>query len=147
MASTFGAGIDRLIDKVGTGKLVGRDHVNQFYAIYVHEILRNHHPVGHAKFLERALHEGAAAYFSAIGERILEGGGVQAMVATVQDFADAAQAGTPEQFGILRKSHHLTVEDNGAVAWERPPDAAPISRSLYEALLRGAGRTNHKYGR
>ena len=31
------------------------------YAVYVHEIMTNHHPVGQAKFLERAVTEDAKA--------------------------------------------------------------------------------------
>lgn len=112
----------------------------------VHEILRYHHPVGNAKFLERPLHANASAYFSKVGEHILEGGGALAMVDAVQQFGDDAVAQTPQQFDILRKSHHLTVTDNGSQVWDKPADAAPISRGLYEALLRSAGLTHHRYG-
>lgn len=35
------------------------------YAIYVHEILTNSHPVGQAKFLERAVTEDGAAFIKA----------------------------------------------------------------------------------
>lgn len=113
----------------------------------MHEILRYHHLVGQAKFLETPLLANAAAYFSRIGEHILEGGGALAMVDAVQEFGADAEERTPLQFDILRKSHHLSVTDDGAQVWERPPDAAPISRGLYEALLRSAGLTHHKYGR
>src|SRR3954465_4833243 len=80
----FAARIDELADKVGHGSLVGKDEVDQYYAGYVHEILRYHHPVGNAKFLERPLHANAATYFSKIGEHILEGGGALAMVGATQ---------------------------------------------------------------
>lgn len=147
MGGDFAARIDELSQKVGQGNLVGKDEVNQYYAGYVHEILRYHHPVGNAKFLERPLHSNAGTYFSRIGEHILDGGGALAMVDAVQQFGDDAKAQTPVQFDILRKSHHLTVTDDGAQVWERPPDAAPISRGLYGALLNAAGLTHHRYGR
>lgn len=146
MGGDFADHVDQLKEKVGEGNLVGTDKVDQFYAGYVHEILRYHHPVGNAKFLERPLHENADAYFSKVGEHILEGGGALAMVDAVQQFGDDAVQQTPQQFDILRKSHHLTVTDNGSQVWEKPPDAAPISRGLYEALARSAGLTHHRYG-
>lgn len=37
------------------------------YAIYVHEILENHHPIGEAKFLENALIENRATIFHILG--------------------------------------------------------------------------------
>jgi hypothetical protein len=147
VAGDFAERIDELAEHVGHGNLVGKDEVAQYYAGYVHEILRYHHPVGNAKFLERPLLANASDYFSRIGEHILDGGGALAMVDAVQEFGDDAKAQTPQQFDILRKSHHLSVTDDGAVVWDKPPDAAPISRGLYEALLRSAGLTHHRYGR
>lgn len=146
VAGDFAARIDELAEKVGHGDLVGKDEVDQYYAIYVHEILRNHHPVGNAKFLERPLHAYASTYFSRIGEHILEGGGALAMVDAVQQFGEDAHDQTPQRFDILRKSHHLTVTDDGAQVWEKPPDAAPVSKGLYRALLRSIGITDHRHG-
>lgn len=40
---------------------------NTDYAIYVHEILENHHPIGEAKFLENAVIENRAAIFHILG--------------------------------------------------------------------------------
>lgn len=40
---------------------------NTDYAIYVHEILENRHPVGEAKFLENAVIENRAAIFHILG--------------------------------------------------------------------------------
>lgn len=44
------------------------------YAVYVHEITTNHHPVGQAKFLERAITEDGPAIVAAIGAPILKKG-------------------------------------------------------------------------
>lgn len=40
---------------------------NTDYAIYVHEILENHHPIGEAKFLENALIENRSTILAILG--------------------------------------------------------------------------------
>lgn len=42
------------------------------YAIYVHENLEAHHPVGQAKFLEQPLRENADKYIKYIGEKVMD---------------------------------------------------------------------------
>lgn len=41
-----------------------------YYAIYVHEILTNHHPVGQAKYLESVLNESAPHMASRLAARL-----------------------------------------------------------------------------
>lgn len=40
------------------------------YAIYVHEILENFHPIGQAKYLESTLNESAPYILQRVGERL-----------------------------------------------------------------------------
>lgn len=49
----------------GTDIIIGFGGPAAPYATYVHEILTNQHPVGQAKFLERAVQEDAAAFIAA----------------------------------------------------------------------------------
>ena len=42
------------------------------YAIYVHEILTNEHPVGQAKFLESAVKEGMPGFIGRMKNRVLD---------------------------------------------------------------------------
>ena len=42
------------------------------YAIYVHEILTNEHPVGQAKFLESAVKEGMPGFIGRMKKRVLD---------------------------------------------------------------------------
>lgn len=44
------------------------------YAVYVHEIMTNHHPIGQAKFLERAVQEDSKKFARAIANLIKTGG-------------------------------------------------------------------------
>ena len=58
--------------KTQGGKTMVSLNYGASYAVYVHEILTNQHPVGQAKFLESAVKEGMDGMVGRIKDRVLD---------------------------------------------------------------------------
>lgn len=79
----------------------------QKYAVYVHEILTNHHPVGQAKFLEQPAREmNSSGEGSKIVKSVLQGGGTleQALYTAGLELQRRSQQICPVDTGALKAS-------------------------------------------
>lgn len=81
----FGARMDVLAEKVGTGFCVGKVVVDQVYAKYQHEDLRLKHPHGgQAKYLTTPLFQNRYAYLTEVARTCLNDGGVRGMAVAME---------------------------------------------------------------
>lgn len=143
---TFGEGLDRLNEHVGTGRLKGSCRVNQVYAKYQHERADLRHPDGGQAFylrdplfstMDESMQELASKAFESDGG--LKGG--------MKDWAEKMSRKVfelaPLEFGDLKASGHPKVEDNGATIYDRPPNMHRLS----EEELRIKGHLRSLFGR
>lgn len=136
-----------LQDRVGDGTLRGKVVVDQVYARYQHEGLDFKHPRGgQAKYLEQPFLSQAENHVRSVAKTVLEPGGpVEGMKEVVESTATDVYTHAPVEFDHLRRSGHPIVEDNGSVAYDRPPEVPRLSEDELKALSRARG--GHPYGR
>ena len=141
--STFAAGIDRLIEAVGTGPLRMRVEIDQIYAHYQHERADLRHPRGGKPFYLRdplfANHEDylrhlASLTITADGSDIERGARE-----VVEQLVFDSEAETPHDTGRLSLSGHPTVESDGVVIYDRPPHAPRATEEELKAERRRRG--------
>ena len=148
MPGDFAERIDELSKVVGSGQLEGKMEVDQVYAHYQHEGMDLKHPHGgQAKFLETALHAGADTYLQSIADRVLDGGAVDGMVEAVDQLDTRSAQLTPKEATVLARSGHLTVTDQGAVVYDKPPEVPRLSEAELEEIHDRDISIHHPYGR
>jgi len=137
-SASFVAALDRLSDKIGTGRIRGRVEVDQVYARYQHEGLDLNHPRGgQAKYLEQPLYANAPLYMADLAARVLPDGDLeQAMADCMEDLSGEVFDRAPIEFLDLRASGHPTVERGGAVVYDRPPMQARLTEPQLRAKSR-----------
>lgn len=147
MASTAFDGLDQFLDELGEGDLVGRVVVDQVYAKYQHERADLKHPDGGEPFyLRNGLFEPVERWVAELGDHLVTPEGPRlrdGMQHVAEGISDEVYKRAPFEFGDLRGSGHPTVEDDGAVVYDRPPNVARLSDSDLEAkgdLHRAFGR-------
>jgi hypothetical protein len=130
--------MDELKEMVG-GKLDGRVIVDQRYAQFQHEDLTLNHPRGgEAQYLARPLMENYARYFQAYADEVLDNGGQDSFIDSVEDLAGAGGVATraPVEFSNLRASGHPTVTQDGHEIFDRAPDQHRLSEEEIAELRR-----------
>lgn len=148
--------LDELAGRVGNGDLEGSVEYDQPYAQNQHESIGFRHAQGgQAKWLELTLQEQFSNYFERVADGILEDGGVEAMIRSMEDLALSSSERTPigpapngrgriEALhpGLLRASAHPIVTSGGTSVYDKPGaerqqdrDTTPGDRGR-----RGAGR-------
>ena len=133
MPGDFAEGIDELQRRVGVGSLVGKVEVDQVYAHYQHEDLSLKHRDGGPKYLQAPLLEFMHDYMSRLAESVLDYQGPEyGMRQVVEHLSEQVTIRAPLLYGNLRTSGHPTVEDDGAVVYDRPP----ISHRLTEEEIK-----------
>jgi hypothetical protein len=138
VAGDFFERIDKLLECVGDGNLVGSVEYDQAYAKIQHEVLDFDHPQGgEAKFLANAVQANHRSYLDDIADRTLRDGPQRAMEDAVEDLvlesSRRAPIGPPQGAGgeqgeeiarlhpgLLRASGHGRVVDDGEVVYDRP---------------------------
>jgi|SRR5690349_9203233 len=125
MAGTFDGRIDRLMENVGTGKLVAGCKVNQPYAQNQHQNLSFRHPHGgRSHYLGGPLLENSAGLLEGIARAVLSerGSSVRFEMAKVaEEMNTYVLENAPVETGRLRTSGNPWAEDNGLRYYERPP--------------------------
>src|SRR5215469_11170337 len=124
MSGSFGARTRLLEEMVGEGILRSEIIVDQIYAHRQHEdyLVKKHG--GQAKYLETALFDRLAEHMEILAQSVLRGLLVPAMVEVTESITGNAIERTPilpETGGILKKSYHRMVLDNGVLRYNRPP--------------------------
>ena len=107
---------------------------SQNYAIYVHENLEVHHPVGQAKYLEQPAREMGKELGQITAEVIKNGGTVEeGLLVAGLELQRAAQELTPVDTGALKSSAFtcLTSDED---------DAAASAYAKGESVRRSAGK-------
>lgn len=147
MSGTFGAGIDRLKERVGHGKLKGSVVVDQVYAFYQHEHPEFKHPDGGKPYyLRDPLFEGADGHMQKLARKVLEPGGpAEGMRDVVEDLCRSVYEQAPLEFGDLKGSGHPKVTSAGAVVYDRPPNVGRLSEE--ELRIKGELRRLFEPGR
>ena len=129
--STFSANIQKIIDDT-PDDISGKVEVNQVYAHYQHEHPEFHHPDGgQAFYLRDPLFLKAEEYMRRLAAGALHGKLRDAMIENVEDLSQEVYQRAPWEFGDLRASGHPTVEEDGALVYDR----APMVRRLSEEEL------------
>jgi hypothetical protein len=128
---TFFAGCDLLRENVGDGDLVGTVEVNQHYALEQHENFGYIHPRGGGpKYLSQPLEENSAGYLQELGEAVLGGSLVAAMIENMEDLSSHLDPAAPidedPNYFRLRRSGNPKVTDQGAEVYNRPPEDPPM---------------------
>jgi hypothetical protein len=144
----FGARIDQLMERVGTGELVGMVQVDQIYAQAQHEHLDWNHPRGgQALYLQAPLMEKHAEYMQKIADGILDDGGKHAMEECVEDLAEEGGVAThaPILYANLRASGHPTVSEDGVTIYDRPPRQHRLTEEELRAIYRAHHPIPSKY--
>lgn len=139
MASTFGDRLEVLKEMVGSGDLVGKVVVDQVYAKYQHEGLDFVHPRGgEALYLGQPLLDNHSRYFQAYADRLLEDGGEQAFVDSMEDLAEDGGVATraPVLYSNLRASGHPSVTSDGVTVYDRDPRQHRLSEEELKAIYR-----------
>jgi hypothetical protein len=139
VAGTFADRIDVLKAMVGTGDLVGKVVVDQVYARYQHEGLDLRHPRGgQALYLSQPLLENHSRYLQAYADRLLEDGGVGAMVESMENLAEdgGVAVRAPVLYANLRASGRPSVVSDGRTVYDRPPRQHRLSEEELRALYR-----------
>lgn len=139
MASTFADRIDILKEMVGTGDLVGVVRVDQRYAEIQHNSAEFRHPRGgQAFYLSQPLLDHHRDYLEAYARQVLEDGGEQSMVASMEDLAEDGGVAThaPILYANLRASGSPSVTSDGRSIYDRPPRQHRLSEEELRALWR-----------
>lgn len=139
-------GMRILNDHIGKGKLKARVVIDQIYAKDQHESLHYKHPRGGgAKFLERALFEGAPGHYQDLADHLLDPEGpsmVDTMQSVGRDLVRGAAERSPRLFGALAQSGELRVLEGTRIVRRDAPDRARLSeseRDYYDQMRREAG--------
>lgn len=131
MTSTFGARIEELKRQVGHGTLRGKVEVDQVYAAYQHEHDEFKHPDGgKAHYLRDPLFEGINSHMETLARKAITQGGSElkeGMKDVVEDLSTKVYEQAPLEFGDLKGSAHPSVESDGAVVFDRPPNVPRLS--------------------
>lgn len=147
MAGDFAERIRELQERVGDGTLRGKVEVDQVYARYQHEGLDFKHPRGgQAKYLEQPWLSEAENRVRTVAKTVLEPGGPQdGMRDVVEGGAEDVKTHAPVEFDDLRRSGHPSVEDDGVVVYDRPPEVPRLSEDELRAKsrLRSLGYANN----
>jgi hypothetical protein len=139
MASTFGDRLDDLKAMIGSGDLIGKVEVSQVYAKYQHEGLDFVHPRGgEALYLGQPLLDNHSRYLQAYADRLLEDGGEQAFVDSMEDLAEDGGVATraPVLYSNLRASGHPSVTSDGVTVYDREPRQHRLSEEELKAIYR-----------
>lgn len=102
---------------------------------------------GQAKFLETALHEHADEYYQGIADKVLDGAINDGMIAAVDKLDNHSAELTPKEATVLARSGHLTVTDNGATVYDKPPEVPRLSEAELEEIHDRDVSIHHPYGR
>lgn len=102
---------------------------------------------GQAKFLETALHQNSGEYLQGIADKVLDGGAPDGMIDAVTKLDDHSAELTPKEATVLARSGHLTVTDNGAVVYDKPPEVPRLSEAELEEIHDRDVSIHHPYGR
>jgi hypothetical protein len=148
MASTFGDRLDVLKEMVGSGDLTGKVVVDQVYAQRQHEELSWSHPRGgQALYLGQPLLDNHPRYFQAYAGRLLDDGGEQAFVDSMEDLAEDGGVATraPVLYSNLRASGHPSVTSDGVTVYDRPPRQHRLSEEELRAIYREHHPVPSKY--
>lgn len=127
----FGSKTNDLAGRVGNGSLVGSVEYDQPDAQYQHEGIGFRHPQGgQAKYLESVMQERFTQYLERVAGGVLDDGGIDAMIRSMEDLADASSQRAPigtssapeydPHPGLLRASDHPTVTSGGVTVYDRP---------------------------
>lgn len=144
MAGDFGERISELASLVGSGDLQGKLVSDQIYSHFQHERMDLNHPNGgQAKFLETALHTHAGEYFQKVADKVLEGGARDGMIDAVDQLDNDSAELTPKEATVLARSNHLTVTDDGAQVYDKPPQVPRLSEEELRAI-HARGVTIHR---
>lgn len=136
MASTFDERIGVLSAEIGEGIVTGKVEYDQAYAHRQHEELTWKHPHGgQAQYLSSALYENIYTYMEMIAQFTLEDGGPRiGMIGAVESLARESASRVPYSLGTLRNSVHPSVEENGVVVYDRPPQVPRLSDAELDYL-------------
>lgn len=143
--STFDVRMKQLQAEIGFGTLRGVIEVDQIYAHYQHEDLTLEHKYGgQGKFLSTALLARMDGTFRTLADSVLEGRLTSTMIAVTEEVAEAAKVITPilpapGVAGILRKSYHVTVTDDGVTVYDKPPEVPRLLQKTITTLHKVAG--------
>src|SRR5450755_140352 len=124
---------------VGTGDLVGKVVCDQRYAEIQHNSADFRHPRGgQAFYLSQPLLDHYRDYLDAYARQLLEDGGEQAMVASMEDLAEDGGIAThaPVLYSNLRASGAPSVTSDGAEIYSRPPRQHRLSEEELKAIYR-----------
>lgn len=125
---TFNERTRELADLIGSGKMVARVEVDQVYAKYQHERLDLKHPSGgKAMFLRDPLYSTAPDSLHHLASRLLLEGPLPGMQHAAEAVANGVREQAPIEFGDLKNSSHVTVEDSGVIVHDRPPVAGRLT--------------------
>jgi hypothetical protein len=131
MTKTFDQGLQELSEKVGHGDLVGRVVVDQVYAHYQHERLDLNHPRGGGpKYLEQPLFEHRDEYMEKLARSLFDDVR-KGMEHCMEDLAGigGVEGHAPFLWGDLHHSAHPSVEDDGTVVYDRPPQVHRLTKA------------------
>lgn len=137
MRGTFGAGIDHLIDAVGTGPLNGHIEVDQRYAHDQHEGYDYHHPDGgQAGYLTIPFFGRNTKHMQQLADGAItrEGSDLEDTMADImEDMSGQVYELAPWEFADLRASGHPFVESDGHIIYDRPPNVHRLSADELKA--------------
>lgn len=140
----FAERIDALDAAVGHGDLTIKNEVDQVYAAYIEFNDGFAHPRGgQAHYARDGLYNGVEADMSELARRAITEEGsdlVGGAIDVAQGLERRTSDLTPREFVNLARSGHVTVEDDGVVIYDRPPDVPRLS----EAQLRAQRASGHE---
>lgn len=113
-----------------------------------HEGLDFNHPRGgQALYLSQPLLDKHGDYLRSYADRLLEDGGEQALIASMEDLAEEGGVAThaPVLYTNLRASGHPMVESGGTVIYDRPPRQHRLSEEELKAIYRQHHPVPSKY--
>jgi hypothetical protein len=94
----------------------------------------NHPRGGQAKFLEAPTVGAASEHMARVAKTVLEPGGpADGMIEVVDSIGDKVRELAPVEFDDLRRSAHPSVEDDGVVRYDRPPEVPRLSEAELKA--------------
>lgn len=97
----------------------------------------NHERGGQAKFLEAPTVGGASEHMATLAKTVLEPGGpADGMREVVDGLSGKVGELAPVEFDDLRRSGHPSVEDDGVVVYDKPPEVPRLSEEELKAKSR-----------
>lgn len=144
MAGSFIAGVQALIDQIGSGKLKGTCEVDQVYAHRQHEETTWKHPRGgDDHYLQRPLFERYRNYMRNLAENVVNPEGesnlTEAMMDNMEDLSAQVEVLAPVDLTNLRRSGHPYVTSDGAIAKDRAPKQHRLTPEELKRLRRSRG--------